>query len=178
MRRRRLAPLAGLASLAGMLLLVGCGYRLSNHVNALPPNVHVVAVPGLVNRTRVPRLSQTISAALVDELIRRTHYRVQPEVAGSDAVLRGTLINIDSTPVTFDPSNGHATTVEVAVHLRVSLLDQLTGKQLYQNNDLVFHDQYEVSPNARNLFEQNPIAFERLSRTIAAGVVSAILEGF
>ncbi|HZT73525.1 MAG TPA: LPS assembly lipoprotein LptE [Terriglobales bacterium] len=166
------------AALCGALALAGCGYGLADHVHALPPNVHSIAVPGLANRTRVPRLAQMISSGIVDELVRRTHYRVQPGLAGSDAVLRGVVTALDATPVTFDPNNGHATTVELTVHLRVWLVDQLTGKDLYRNDDLVFHDQYQISSESATLFEEDPAAYERLSRTIAADVVSAILEGF
>lgn len=175
----RLRPSAAWPLVLALLAAsAGCGYRLGNHVNSLPPNVHVIAVPGLVNRTRVPRLSQTITSALVSELVRRTHYRVQPQIAGSDAVLRGVVTALDSIPVTFDPANGHATTVEITLHLRVWLVDQLTGKDLYRNNDLVFHDQYQISSSAAALFEEDPAAYQRLSRTIAADVVSAILERF
>lgn len=177
MPARPLSPAALTAALVAALS-AGCGYGLAGRRNPLPPNVRVIAVPGLVNRTRAPRVAQMLTRALARELIRRSRYRVQPQVAGSDAVLRGAVLAVAATPVTFDPNNGHATTVEVDLRLRVSLTDRLTGRTLYQNNDLVFHDQYQISTQAGDLFEEDSLALRRISQAAAQTIVSAILEGF
>ncbi|MHB8736270.1 MAG: LPS assembly lipoprotein LptE [Terriglobales bacterium] len=160
-----------------VFLLAGCGYHNMARLTRLPPTVRIIAVPGLQNRTRLPGISQSISAAVAQELIQRG-YRVQPDVEGSDAVLEGTVLDLQFTPVTFDPVSGRATTVEIRMHLDARLTDHHTGKELYRNDDLVFHDQYQVSPNSRDFVEENPLAIQRLSRTVAATVVSAVLENF
>jgi len=171
----RRAALVGALVVAG--LAVGCGYRTAARLTTLPPNVRIVAVPGLHNRTRLPGIAQSVSAAVAQQFIQRG-YRVQPDVEGSDAVLEGTLLDLQFTPVTFDPVSGRATTVEIRLHLSARLADRHTGKELYRNDDLVFHDQYQVSPNSRDFVEENPLAIQRLSRTVAATVVSAVLENF
>lgn len=169
---KRLAVLLLVAGLAA-----GCGYHAADRLKTLPPSVRVIAVPGFVNNTRQPGIAQAISAAVAQQFIQRG-YRLQPAVEGSDAVLEGTLLDLQFTPVTFDPVSGRATTVEIRLHLAARLTDRHDGRELYRNDDLVFHDQYQVSPNARDFVEENSLATERLSRSVAATLVSAVLENF
>lgn len=175
---RRGSSRRGLAALAGLMVLSGCGYHLASHVHALPPDVKVIAVPGFRNQTLSPRLSQLLSAAVVRQFLQQSRYRIQPRRAGSDAVLEGTVLSLHTTPVTFDPNTGRVSTVEVRLELRVRLMDETTGRALYQANDLVFRDQYQVSAQAQTLFEEDTVALRRLSRDAARTIVANILENF
>lgn len=171
--------LAGpLALVAGLLALGGCGYHLAGHAHALPPDVKVIAVPGFRNQTLTPRLSQMLTAAVVRQLLAQSSYRIQSRRAGSDAVLEGTVLSLHTTPVTFDPSTGRVSTVEVRLELRIRMIDQTTGRALYQADDLVFRDQYQVSAQAQTLFEEDTVALRRMSRDAAQTVVANILENF
>ncbi len=173
--RCRLGLLALLTSLA--IALCACGYHTGTAINTLPPEIHVIAVPPLANHTRLPQLSQQVTAAIVRTFIQRTHYRIQPETAGSDAVLHGDVLSMYETPVTFDPTTGRASMVEVVVTVRAWLVTR-QGKELYRNNNMVFRDQYQISSSARDFFEEQPVALQRLSRTIAQEIVSGVLENF
>lgn len=170
---------AKLAVLAGFAIaFVACGYHISGRTNTLPAQWHVLTVLPFENHTLVPTISQTVTTAVADELARRTHYRVQPEVAGSDGVLHGSVLSVQSNPVTFDPQTGHATTGEVTMHIKVWLTDSKTDQELFLNGDMVFHDQYQISSQATDFFEEQPLAYQRMSRTIARTLVSTILENF
>ncbi|MGH9535993.1 MAG: LPS assembly lipoprotein LptE [Terriglobales bacterium] len=138
----------------------------------------VIAVPGFQNHTLVPQLSQLMTAAMTQELIQRTHYRIQPRRAGSDAVLEGVVLSLDTTPVTFDPNTGRVSTVEVRLRLRVQLRDETTGKALYQASNMVFRDQYQISPQAQTLIEEDTVTLRRICRDAARTVVGNILENF
>jgi outer membrane lipopolysaccharide assembly protein LptE/RlpB len=177
-RRRPPGPLAWWLALLPALLTAGCGYHLSNHVHALPPDVKVIAVSGFRNQTLSPRLSQLMTAAMARELIQRTRYRIQSQRAGSDAVLEGTVLSLATTPVTFDPNTGRVSTVEVRLRLRVRLLDETTGQPLYQASNLVFRDQYQISASEPSLFEEDTVALRRMCRDAARTVVGDILENF
>lgn len=169
-------------ALALLLLLAAfgsaCGYHLQGHLNALPPNLRVVAVLPFKNETRAPHLSQTITAAVAQELVQQARYRVQPIAAGADAVLRGTVVSLVLTPVTSDPTTGHATMVEVRMRFSATLIDLHTHKTLFQNDDMVFHDQYQISQQLQDFFEEDQSAYQRMSQTVARTLVSNILENF
>lgn len=166
-------PLLGLLATAA-----GCGYHMEGRVNALPASIHVVELTPFANSTRTPNLSQAVTAAVSRELIHRTRYRVQPSADNADAQLTGAVTGLTFTPVTFDPVSGRATTMEVRMHVAATLTDLHTHKVLFHNDDMLFHDQYQISPQLPDFFEEDTSAFQRMSQTVAQTLVSNILENF
>jgi hypothetical protein len=79
--------------------------------------------------------------------------------------------------LTYDSQTGRATSVLVVVAVQVSLVEK-QGKVLYQNPSYVFREQYEVSQDLTNFFEEDSPAFRRLSRDFARTLISNLLEGF
>jgi hypothetical protein len=160
------------------LFTIACGYHVAGRVNSLPKAIQVFAVPPFDNQTNTPRISQSITAAVSRQLLTRTHYRVQPQVDGSDAVLHGVVTAVATLPVTFDPVTGRVSMFEMTVRVKTVVNDTRTNKELYRNDDMVFHEQYQVSQDARTFFEEDQVAYERLSRTVASTLVASILEQF
>jgi hypothetical protein len=155
----------------------GCGYRVVGRANALPAGAQTIAIPAFVNRTTTYRIEQILTQAVVREFIARTKYRVLPESDGADLMLQGEVTNIASGAVLFDPTTGRATTVLVTVNLRVALQDR-AGKTLYQNNNFVFREPYEISVDIPSFFQEEGPALDRMSRDFAAQLVSDVLENF
>ena len=165
---------------AALLLTVcsyGCGYHVAGKANALPSTIHTLAVPAFRNETPRFKVEQFLTTAVVRELLARTRYRVQSEPEESDAVLRGVVTGFYTVGV-FDPVTNRATTGTVNVRLRVSLVDSKTNKVLWENRDYLYTEPYEISQQTSGYFEESDASLQRLSRTVAAAVVSAILEKF
>ncbi|MBZ5722637.1 MAG: hypothetical protein LAO03_20040 [Acidobacteriia bacterium] len=168
---------AVLAVLFG-LMSTGCGYHTAGHAGTLPDQVRVIAIPSFVNQTQTFKIEQNLTAAVVREMVTRTHYRVVNQAGDdADATLRGTVTSTYTSPLTYDSRTGRAATVLVVVSMKVSLTDK-QGKVLYQNPAYVFRDQYQVSSDLNSFFEEDSPALERLSQEFARTLVSNILEGF
>ena len=168
------------AALVAFLCLfsTACGYHTAGHAAQLPDNVHVIAIPSFVNQTQTFKIEQTLTAAVVREMVTRTHYHVINQISdGADATLRGTVTSTYTSPLTYDSRTGRAATVLVVVSMKVALTDK-QGKVLYQNPAYVFRDQYQVSSELNSFFEEDSPALERLSQEFAHTLVSNILEGF
>lgn len=155
----------------------GCGYRVVGRASVLPEGAHTLAIPAFTNQTAQYRIEQILTEAVVREFISRTKYRVVPDANGADLVLNGNVTGISSAAVLYDPVSGRATTVLVTLNLRVALHDA-AGKTLYQNNNLVFRQPYEISVDIASFFQEEGPALDRLSRDFAAQLVSDILENF
>jgi outer membrane lipopolysaccharide assembly protein LptE/RlpB len=156
----------------------GCGYHTAGHAVTIPDNVRTIAIPAFVNQTQTFKIEQMLTAAVVRELVTRTHYRVINQVNDdADATLHGTVLSTYTTPLTYDSRTGRAASVLVVISMNVSLLDK-QGKILYQNPSYLFREQYEVSRDLNSFFEEDSPAFQRLSRDFAQTLVSNILEGF
>jgi outer membrane lipopolysaccharide assembly protein LptE/RlpB len=160
------------------LCSAGCGYHTAGHAVTLPDNVRTIAIPGFVNQTETYKIEQTLTAAVVREMVTRTHYHIvnQPSDA-ADATLHGTVISTYTAPLTYDSQTGRAASVLVIVSMKVSLTDR-QGKILYENPSYVFREQYQVSRELSSFFEEDSPALQRLSNEFARTLVSNILEGF
>jgi outer membrane lipopolysaccharide assembly protein LptE/RlpB len=161
------------------LMLVACGYHTAGHSTRLPQQVHTIAVPAFANKTRTFRIEQLLTSAVVREFNTRTQYRIvhDGKDADADAVLRGTVINTNSSTLTYDAQTGRASTMLVTVNVSVQLVDS-KGKVLYDNPNYTFREQYQVSREISSFFEEDSAALDRLSRDFARTLVSNILEAY
>lgn len=167
------------ALLAGVFVCAGgCGYHIAGRAARLPSTWHTIAVPEFINRTPTYRIEQRVTNAVVHELLARTKYRVVPVQDGADAVLHGEITDIEAVPLLFDATSGHVTAMLVTLKLKVSLVDVATKKIVYQNNNFVFRDEYQISTDVNTFFQEEGPAMGRMSRDFASDLVSALMENF
>ncbi len=161
-----------------LILLTACGYHTAGHAVTLPANVQTIAIPAFVNQTQTYKIEQKLTAAVVREMVTRTHYRIVNEpTEAADATLRGTVMTTSTSPLTYDSQTGRASSALVVVTARVTLTDR-QGKILYENPSYLFREEYQVSRELSSFFEEDSPALERLSREFARTLVSNVLEGF
>jgi outer membrane lipopolysaccharide assembly protein LptE/RlpB len=158
--------------------MTACGYHTAGHAVTIPDNVQTIAIPAFVNQTQTYKIEQKLTAAVVREMVSRTHYRILNDSSDSaDATLRGTVVTTSTSPLTYDSQTGRASSALVVVTARVTLTDR-QGKVLYQNPSYLFREEYQVSRELSSFFEEDSPALERLSRAFARTLVSNVLEGF
>jgi hypothetical protein len=59
----------------------------------------------------------------------------------------------------------------------MSLVSATTGETLYETGDWTYREPYEVSRDPAAYLGENQPALERLSRQVAASLVSTLVEG-
>jgi outer membrane lipopolysaccharide assembly protein LptE/RlpB len=161
-----------------MVSLAGCGYHVAGRAAQLPSGWTTIAIPAFKNDTTRYRIEQRFTQAVIRELISRTKYRIVQDTDSADGVLTGEVVSIETSPVLFDATSGQVTTMLVTVHSKVRLLDNQTKKLVYQNDDVVFREEYQISSDVTTFFEEQDPALERMSRDFASQVVSNVLESF
>jgi outer membrane lipopolysaccharide assembly protein LptE/RlpB len=158
-------------------VLSGCGYHAAG-TSRLPATLHVISVPAFVNQTQTYKIETTLTTAVVREFNTRTKFKVLTSVSpDADAVLRGTVTSTQLAPVTYDSKTGRASTGLVTVNMRVTLTAR-DGRVLYENQNYIFREQYQVSRELSSFFEEEGPAVDRLSRDFARTLVSNVLEAF
>ncbi len=179
MRRRVVFALIGCAAWGA-----GCGYHVAGRSNSLPKSIHVIAVPALENNTTSYRIEQRVTTATVHEFLAKTSYRVVPDPASGDAVLRGKVLSVEAVPLLFDTATGRATAMLVTLKCEITFEERETGKVLYHTDNFVFRNQYEISTDpgnpdsVRNFFEEQDPALDRMARDFAERLVAAIVENY
>jgi outer membrane lipopolysaccharide assembly protein LptE/RlpB len=166
------------AAFALLLGTSGCGYHVAGRASTLPSEWKTIAVPAFVNHTNRYRIEQRFTAAVVHEFLARTKYRMVQNENSADAVLRGEVLTIETSPILFDATTGQVTTMLVTVHAKVSLVGRADQKAVYENKDMVFRDEYQISSDVKSFFEEQNPALERMSRDFASQVVADVVEGF
>jgi hypothetical protein len=172
--RHCLLPLALVVS----TFLLCCGYQVAGRGDRLPPDIKTIAVPIFVNQSSTFRIEQKLAAAVSREFIERTRFRITPNPAAADAVLRGTVKDVRSGVITFDLTTGRASSLQIQVTADVKFEDLHSKKVVYANPNFVFREEYQVSQTTSGLFEEDQAALDRLSRDVARTLVTEVLENF
>ena len=164
--------------LLAVVATLGCGYHTAGHATRIPASVRTIAVPVFVNQTQTYRIEQMLTRDVVREFIGRTHYQIANDAGqSSDAVLKGTVISAQASPLTYDAQTGRISSAVVTVSMKVSLVDH-SGHTFFENQNYTFRQQYQVSREVTSFFEEETPALQRMSQDFARTLVGDILEAF
>jgi hypothetical protein len=156
----------------------GCGYHVGAHGDLMPSSVKTIAIPAFGNVTTRYKMARLLPQDIAREFVSRTRYRIVADPNEADAVLTGTVANFNAFPTISDPVSGRATAAEAVVTLHITLKDRRTGKTLFSKLGAEYRERYEIALDPKEYFDESGPAMERISRDVARGVVSAILESF
>ena len=159
-------------------LLAGCGYHTAGSATHIPANVRTLAVPIYTTHAQAFHTEMAFTEAVIRELGTRTRYRIlnaaSPE---ADATLIGTIVSQTVAPLTYDASSGQTSSYLLTITARV-LLTSHDGRVLYQNDALVFREQYQSTQDLSGFIQEDSAAVRRVSRDFSRTAVSDMLESF
>ena len=176
---KRLASLLLSAFLVSLTFGVnGCRYHVAGRSSALPPEIHVIAIPALENATTTYRIEQRLTSATVHEFLSRTPYKVVSNPTGGDAVMKGKLLTLEAVTLLFDTTSGRATTMLVQIKCEVTLTETSNDKVLYHTDNFVFRSEYEISTDVTSFFSEQDPALDRVAKDFAQRLVAAVVENY
>jgi len=167
------ALLGGLA----ILLLGGCGYRVSGRSASLPEHIQRIAVPTFTNKTLSAQLELPFTEAGKKEFSQYGRYQVVSDPAGADAVLEAAILGYSISPIGLQDQNV-ASTYLLQLRLEVKFTDLKTGKVLFRDPDAVVREEYLLSANNLDFYVEEAPAIERAAARWAASLVASIVEAF
>jgi len=162
-----------------LLACVGCGYHTSGTSVRLPSDIHTIYVPMFENTTQTFRVEQVMTAAVVQELRSRSNFRVvsSNEDGLADATLKGIVNYTSNTPLTYDSVTGRISSSLITVGMKASLASK-SGKVLWDNPNITYREQYQVSRDASSFFDESNPAFLRVAKEFAKSLVSDLMEAY
>ena len=172
---------------AAMLLLAlggsSCGYTLAGRGSFLADYVETIGIPMFENRTPVFEVERLLTQEVRTAFIARGSYRVQTDESDAQALLSGTISNINIQPASFSAEQ-QASRYVLTLTAAIEFVDLTTNEVIWDNPSLVFSEEYDVASgagdvtNASAFFGQRSNAVERMASEFATTVVSSILEAF
>ena len=160
------------------LALTGCGYHAAGSATHIPANVRTLAVPIFITHAQAFHTEMAFTEAVIRELDTRTRYRVLNSAsADADATLNGTIVSQTVSPLTYDSTSGQTSSYLLTITAKI-LLTAHDGRVLYQNDALVFREQYQSTQDLSGFIQEDTAAVRRVSRDFARTAVSDMLESF
>lgn len=136
----------------------------------LPSHVRTVAVLPFENLTATPEIQQELALALRTELRNRLGLREAAETRAS-AIVRGTIQRYETDiPIGYSATNQNQTTArrQLQIAVDIEMIDQASGKALWQRKGLLAEGQYEERGEAAGRRQ----AIERIVNEIIQGAQS------
>lgn len=158
---------SGILSLA-VILFGGCFYGFAG--GGLPSHVRTVAVLPFDNETTSPEVQRELYDQLRRTMQSRLGLRDAPE-ARADAIVRGAITRYDTdVPISFSADRAAATTArrKLQVTVDVEIVDQTTGKTLWQRKGLSADGEYAERAEAAG----RRIAIDKLVNDVIEGAQS------
>ncbi len=165
--------------LSVVLFLSGCGYTLGEIKPSSMRRVNTIAVTTFQNKTVVPRLEAQTADAVVKQFQQDGTYRIETSDR-ADAILSGTIINLQRQPMRVYGSNVLQTSeFDLVLTVEYYVKDRVTGAILCKGQAegrtpfFVNSDNY----NSDLVTDQNvnyPIAAQRMAEKL----VSKVSEGW
>jgi hypothetical protein len=150
-----------------VLLTAGCMYGFAG--GGLPSNVRTVALSTFDNQTASPDLPKELYDQMHRELQRRLGLRDAP-ADHADALVKGVIAAYDAdVPIAFN-ANPQAVSARrrLQVTIEIQIVDQSSGKILYQNKALREEADYDERGEPRGRAE----AISKIVQEIVTGVQS------
>lgn len=152
-----------------LLTLAGCmPYGFAG--GGLPSHIRTVAVIPFENLTSVPEVQQELTQELRKGLRDRLGLREAAESRAS-ALVRGTIQRYEADiPIGFSATNKNQTSArrQLQISVDVEMIDQVTGKTLWQQKGLMKDGQYEERGEAKGRQQ----ALERIVNELIQGAQS------
>jgi hypothetical protein len=178
-RRRRF-----LAGLGAVVSVAGCGYALQGRGITTDPSVKRIGVPLFKDRTGKLGLDARVTAAVINELMKRGRFTVTKETVGVDAVVEGEITAYTVQPVGFTGSTSgtdvYTQASRYAIAMSSSVVYRKIGQKepIWANEAFAQRDEYDMGDNASNYFDREEQSMDRLAEAYARSLVAAMLEAF
>ena len=109
-----------------LLLLSGCGYRFSPGGEHIDKGIQKVFVDNFSNRTSEANIENTFRSAFIDQFIRGTRFTLVDKRESADAVFRGSINSLTTSPLSYKSSNLAA---EERIAVTMELIFEVLGSK-------------------------------------------------
>ncbi len=166
--------------IAALLALAACscGYHVAGHSDLAPKGISTVCIPAFSNASVRYKLTDRLPEAISREIIARTRYHIITDCSQADASLRGSVNNYLYYPTVFDPTTSRASAIDLRVYLTVAMTERATNKTIFKRTNMEVRERYEISIDPRAYFDESDAALDRVARSVAQQLVTAMLSNF
>jgi outer membrane lipopolysaccharide assembly protein LptE/RlpB len=159
-----------------ILCLSGCGYHFTPGGEYIDKSIQTVFVDNFSNRTSEANVEITIRSAFIDQFIRGRRLKLVDTREAADAVLRGSVDNLTTAPLSYGKDNLAAEerlllTMEIVLEERATQKIIWADKSFSSRQDYPFADLTARERNRRD-------ALTKLANDSAENAYRLMMSGF
>ena len=126
-------------------------------------------------------LDTRVTAAVIEELLKRGRFTVVKEATGVDAVVIGEILGLRGRAHQLHRQRAVTEATRYAITLTAKVTYRKVGQTepIWENNRFSFRDEYDLSDSdTQNFFDREEQSIDRLSEQFARSLVATMLEAF
>jgi hypothetical protein len=134
----------GVLMVLAALLLTGCGYSLQGGRGSFAPGVRTVFVDVFTNKTSEANADSIFRIAFSSLIVQNGHFRLAQSPGEADAIFRGTILGLQSSPLAYKTTNLSAED-RITVTMQISFEERESGKVLWADDAYTGTGDYRVT---------------------------------
>jgi len=134
----------GVLMFLSALLLTGCGYHLVGGRGTFAPGVRTVFVDVFTNNTSEANADSIFRIAFNNQVVQNGHFKLAPGPEEADAILRGTILSLQSSSLAYQTTNLSAEN-RMTVTMQISFEERASGRVLWSDGAYTGTGDYRVT---------------------------------
>ena len=157
--------------------LFGCGYSFVQRGESLDSLIQKVYIAPFVNKTSQAELEYYFRSAFMNTFIQNSRFKMARDVHEADAVVRGTILNYNTTPLA-RLRDDLAAEERATVVMEVVFEDNINGKILWRTTHMTDSEDYRLSRDINMVSSARRNALMKLANDMAEKAFNLMMSGF
>lgn len=157
--------------------LIGCGYSFNPRGESIDNRIQKVYVEAFVNKTAQAEIENYFRTAFINQFIQNSRFRIVSSAEGADAIVRGRILNLNTSPLSYAKS-GLAAEERVAVSLDLTFEDTANSKTIWSSKNMTNSIDYSLNEDINLLSSARKQALRKLANDMAEKAFNLMMSGF
>jgi hypothetical protein len=158
-------------------LFFGCGYSFNPRGESIDGHIQKVYVESFGNKTSQAEIENYFRTAFINQFIQNSRFKVVSGTEGADAIVRGKIINFNTSPLSYVKS-GLAAEERAAVTLDLTFEDTANSKIIWSSKNMTNSIDYSLNEDINLLPSVRKQALRKLANDMAEKAFNLMMSGF
>ena len=162
---------------AFLALVLGCGYAFAPQGENIDKSIQKIYVEQFANKTAQVEIENYVRQAFINQFIQNSRFRITDSVESADATVRGGVINLSTTPLSYR-SNILVAEERATLTLEITFRETQSSKIIWSSRNITGFVDYTIDNNINLLPATRMTAFTKLAADIAEKTFNQMMSGF
>ena len=158
-------------------LILSCGYAFAPQGDYIDKRIKTVYVKSFENKTSQAELENYVRTAFIDQVILSGRFKVVQDVESADAIIKGSVLNINTAPLSYR-ANTLVAEERATMVLEISFREKESGKTIWSSQSVAGQVDYQMEDNINTFPTTRRNAYTKLSNDAAEKAFNMMMSGF